>query len=394
MRHAQFKNGTGRICTANGIHHQHKEPQGYEMRICTICRAVFPESKSESHVATCQGSSLSLIKEAASVRPDKWIELKTEKGNSYMEVVIDVSIVAGTTATNINSEQSIDDGLKERERKKHALYGDAAKERGEKLMVIAITPNGTMCDDAKLFAKLVAKTSDALGTYTEHHAARDLKREVLKANACSLINGEKAMKAYYSRSDVRDLEELTAAYLREVSDADEPEWYEFPEDAHRYHDASRRASRQSSFRDVGCETPLSFRSCADEDVSEFPPEETVPTPPVVHPRPSRPLPSHRAAPAESPVDAPHSVSLSNSFNVQQNPSQNYTPPLSAEPWLQYRLSSFPDQPSAPPSPMDVSFSAEPGRILSAKDSQKTQRWSSPSDIPCLGPAQPPKGLRK
>lgn len=268
MRHAQFKNGTGRICTANGIHHQHKEPQGYEMRVCTLCRAIFPESKSERHTAQCEGCSAGHIKEAASVRPDKWIELKDEKSSALIEVVIDVSIVAGTTATNINDAASIADALKERERRKHALYGEAAKDRGEKLLVVAITPNGTMSDDAKLFAKLVAKTSDSRGAYTYQHATRDLKREVLKANASSLINGEKAMKAYFSPGAARDAEELIAAHRGQVALAEPALWYELPDDLPDEAPVEMDPSltREKSVTDAECNED---RQSVTDEISEY-----------------------------------------------------------------------------------------------------------------------------
>ena len=169
-----------------------------------------------------------------------------------------MSIVAGTTATNVNGSSSIADGLRERERRKHALYGEAAKLRGEKLMVVAVTPNGLMSEETKEFARMIAKTSDSKGAYSARHAERDIKRAVIIGSGVSLINAEKAAKIYYSPKAVRDAEEIMNAYAEPTTTAvDEPEWYEFPEDAPlqpagtvNAMDASR-LSRRSSFLETG-----------------------------------------------------------------------------------------------------------------------------------------------
>jgi hypothetical protein len=225
-RHAATKNGTGRMCTANGIHHRHKEPEGYEMKRCTHCRVNFPASKLEAHLAGTNGCSSDMIKDASSVRPDKWIELKAEKGPGMVEVVVDFSIVAATTATNINRGQSVADGLKERERRKHALYGEPAKERGELLLAACVTPNGTMSGDCKRLVKMIAKTSDVAG-YNERKASIQFKRCVLIANAASLINAEKKKGGYYGPKSKQMVAELLKRDVPQVvADVDAKIWYD------------------------------------------------------------------------------------------------------------------------------------------------------------------------
>ena len=63
-------------------------------------------------------------------------------------------------------------------------------------MVVAVTPNGTMTEETKEFAKMIAKTSDSKGAYTARHAERDIKRAVIVGSAVSLINAEKRAKIY------------------------------------------------------------------------------------------------------------------------------------------------------------------------------------------------------
>ena len=361
------------------------------MRVCTVCRDVFPESLAQAHLATCLESSLQHIKEAASVRPDKWIELRSDKGNNMIEVVIDVSIVAGTTATNINAQASILDGLRDRERRKHALYGEAAKARGEKLMVVAVTPNGTLSEDTKEFARMIAKTSDSRGAYTARHAERDIKRAVLIGSSVSLINAEKAAKIYYSPQAVRDVEQIMKPHDA-PSDENEPEWYELPEDAPppSLVLGKNRNSIKKSLRNSVLPSPV------DPSLLPTPsPLEDIPPQPVLlsdcfhqHQTPNKNI--------NPPLAVPSELLRPSSFpTLMSAPPSPLDAPVSGDPRLstatQQRPSSLPTHLSAPPSPSDVSFSAEPGCSLSAKDSQKTHVWSSPSDIPCLGVAeQPPK----
>ncbi len=249
-RHAGLKNGLGRTCTANGIPHLHTEPQGYEMRTCTLCNALFPLSHMQSHIAGCEGCEEVLVKEASSVRPDKWMELKDEKGKT-IDVVVDVSVVAATTATNINGGHSVADGLKERERRKHALYGEAAKARNERLIVVAITPNGTMSEGSQILCKLIAKTSDSRGAYTAWHASRDVQRTTVVANAKSLINAEKASNAYFSPKSVKEVEDIMASRIEnQKAHAEEfagqgIEWYEFPEEMPASTETQNRVFRVS-----------------------------------------------------------------------------------------------------------------------------------------------------
>ncbi len=195
----------------------------------------FPESLKDEHITTCEGCSDKTIKEASSVRPDKWALLKDEKGK-MVDVVVDVSVVAATTATNLNAGNSVADGLKERERRKHALYGEAAKARGERLIVFAITPNGTMSEGALTLCNMIARTSDSQGAYTSKHAARDLRRGTVIANATSLINAEKASNAYFSPKSAKLAEEMMEsriananAHAEEFAE-DDQEWYELPEE--------------------------------------------------------------------------------------------------------------------------------------------------------------------
>ncbi|MDO9352086.1 MAG: hypothetical protein Q7T55_00230, partial [Solirubrobacteraceae bacterium] len=278
-RHAGFKNCVGRCCTSNGILHSHNEPQGYEMRVCTLCRAIFPLSQVQKHITECEGCEEKLIKEASSVRPDKWIELKDEKGKT-IDVVVDVSVVAVTTATNINEGNSVADALKERERRKHALYGQAAEDRKERFLVVAITPNGTMSEGALKLCTLMAKTSDSQGAYTAKHAARDLKRGAVIANATSLINAEKASKAYFSPKSAKLAEEIATsrtanahAHAEEFAEQ-EDEWYELPEEAHVPSEPQNRVFRVSvSGRTSLPPTPPSqFLSCRTTPDTELLPE--------------------------------------------------------------------------------------------------------------------------
>ncbi len=225
-RHAATKNGSGRMCTANGIHHQHKEPVGYDMKRCTHCKKNFPSSKLDAHLAGTDGCTIDAIKDASSVRPDKWIELRAEKGPGMVEVVVDFSIVAGTTATNMNRGHSIAYGLKERERRKHALYGEAAKERGEMLLAACITPNGTMSEDCKTLMKMIAKTSDVAG-YTEQKAEIEFKRVVVIANAASLINAEKRRGGYFGpKCKQLAVELLKRIEPQAAAEVDAKIWYE------------------------------------------------------------------------------------------------------------------------------------------------------------------------
>jgi hypothetical protein len=355
-RHAYFKNSIGRMCTANGIHHQHKEPQGYEMRVCTICRETFPESKSIAHIDACEGASIHHIKEAASVRPDKWMELRGEKGTSLIEVVIDVSIVAGTTATNINDQSSIDDGLRERERRKKVLYGEAAKERGEKLMVIAVTPNGTLSADSKELSKMIARTSDSKGAYTARHAERDLRRAVLTGSAISLINAEKAAKIYYSPKTAREVEEIMAA-AQPASDT-APEWYELPEEAPML--AAGKVGSARNPHPVPSEEPDVFHSCPSSR-QESPAEEYLPDPcPTVS----------FTSPSYPPQDHALPYSVSNPPHLQ-NPVSCTLPPYPVE-----RLSSYPAHlASAANAPHAAPFLADPSCDLNQKDSQNSYRMS-------------------
>ena len=364
-RHAYLKNATGRICTANGIHHQHKEPQGYEMRVCTICRSTFPESKSASHIETCQGSSIHHIKEAASVRPDKWIELRPEKGNGLIEVVIDVSIVAGTTATNINGQLSIADGLRERERRKKVLYAEAAEERGEKLIVVAVTPNGTLSSGTKEFARMIARTSDSKGAYTANHAERDIRRAVMIGSATSLINAERAAKIYFSPKATRDVEQIMEAYNESAAE-DAPEWYELPEDAmppsvnvEMKEDVfvPSRGSQGDRFRDEGSRrvpTPskeLIFVSCQNPPHDLYLEMNTAPPPVLIS---TDPVHTQNPNPTRSGLSRP-------------------LPPPSS-------------------SLLDVSLSLSSGasRNSASLDSQKTQPWSMNPDAVVLGPQRQEK----
>jgi hypothetical protein len=357
-RHAYLKNATGRICTANGIHHQHKEPQGYEMRVCTLCKATFPESVSAAHIQSCEGSSILHIKEASSVRPDKWIELRSEKKNAMIEVVIDVSIVAGTTATNVNGMASIADGLRERERRKHALYGEAARMRGEKLMVVAVTPNGTLSEDTKVFAKMIAKTSDSKGAYTARHAERDIKRAVMIGSGVSLINAEKAAKIYYSPKAVQDAEEIMNAYaVATTTDEEEPEWYELPEDAPMPSAAlvgiqdPSRLSRRNSFVVVERNpNPLSTPP-VDSIVLEELPQDTSPV--------ELELPTYPVSFSFSPLEPPRPLAVGQ-------------PTTTAS-----RLSSLPAHlvSSVSSALHDVSVSVGLRNSTTNRDSQKRSSWS-------------------
>lgn len=378
-RHAYLKNATGRICTANGIHHQHKEPQGYEMRVCTICREIFPESLSAAHLESCKSSSTLHIKEAASVRPDKWIELRSEKKNAMIEVVIDVSIVAGTTATNVNGSSSIADGLRERERRKHALYGEAAKLRGEKLMVVAVTPNGSMSEETKEFARMIAKTSDSKGAYSARHAERDIKRAVIIGSGVSLINAEKAAKIYYSPKAVRDVEEIMNAYAEPITTVvEEPEWYELPEDAPlpsagtaNALDASRLSRRNSLLE------PKFDRSTPPSPPLEFASSHSTPNASPLE----QVLPPHPVSVSHPPLECQHRAPL--------RPLAEGQPTVSA-----VRVSSLPAHvdSSFSSAPQDVSVSVGMRNSTTTRDSQKSSSWSLLRGVVALGAA--PEGGKK
>jgi hypothetical protein len=359
-RHAYLKNATGRICTANGIHHQHKEPQGYEMRVCNICREIFPEALSAAHIQSCEGSSTLHIREAASVRPDKWIELRSLKKNAMVEVVIDVSIVAGTTATNVNGMASIASGLLERERRKRALYAKAAEMRGEKLMVVAVTPNGTMTEETKEFAKMIAKTSDSKGAYTARHAERDIKRAVIVGSAVSLINAEKRARIYYSPKSVRDAEEIMNTHAELATlDEEEPVWYELPEDAPELRAVNAKAqetsrvSRQNSYLEVVC----------DRNPHSTPPPESFVSDLSPDPSQVESL-SHPVSFSEPPLECQHRMPL--------RPLAVGQPTTSA-----VRVSSLPSQIVSSISSALHNASVTVGLRSSstARDSQNTSSWS-------------------
>jgi hypothetical protein len=262
-----------------------------------------------------------------------------------IEVVIDVSIVAGTTATNVNGMASIADGLRERERRKHALYGEAARMRGEKLMVVAVTPNGTLSEDTKVFAKMIAKTSDSKGAYTARHAERDIKRAVMIGSGVSLINAEKAAKIYYSPKAVQDAEEIMNAYaVPTTPDEEEPEWYELPEDA-----------PMPSAALVGIQDPsrLSRRNSfvVDSIVLEELPQDTSPV--------ELELPTYPVSFSFSPLEPPRPLAVGQ-------------PTTTAS-----RLSSLPAHlvSSVSSALHDVSVSVGLRNSTTNRDSQKRSSWS-------------------
>jgi hypothetical protein len=145
-RHAGLKCVIGQICNKLGVQHESKEPQGYEMRKCNSCSAIFPDAATEEHLASHPQCSADKILPASSIRPDKRLQLKDPKSKAPLNVVIDVS---GVAAIGRELSWSTETRLDARHRRKLQLYEQAAKANDDIFMTFCITPNGTMNPDAE-----------------------------------------------------------------------------------------------------------------------------------------------------------------------------------------------------------------------------------------------------
>jgi hypothetical protein len=171
------------------VQHESKEPQGYEMRKCNSCSAIFPDAATDEHLASHPQCSADKILPASSIRPDKRLQLKDPKSKAPLNVVIDVS---GVAAMGRELSWSTETRLDARHRRKLQLYEQAAKANDDVFMTFCITPNGTMNPDAEKICEMIAVTSGRRDNVRKQ-VATEIRRGFLVANAISLINAETAL---------------------------------------------------------------------------------------------------------------------------------------------------------------------------------------------------------
>jgi len=128
-----------------------------------------------------------------------------------VQVVVDVTIVAGSTCTVADSTKpSVRDAIDLRDRRKRALYEQAASRQNTTLLPICSTPNGTFNSGTVTLCAMIAASSDVPG-YSAWDAARDLRRVVLSANAQSLCNAERKICTIVQPGDARLAREIASA---------------------------------------------------------------------------------------------------------------------------------------------------------------------------------------